>query len=259
MGSIDRTPAERRREGVRGCALPSGRFSVKIGGMSPPADPPIPPPSQRVRVRRVPDRGRYDKKVVHEILDAGFLCHLGFVHQDQPYVIPTLFGRQADTLYIHGSAASRALQTATALPVCVTVTHLDGLVLARSLFNHSANYRSVMVLGQATEVVDGTAKSAALQVISEHIIPGRWEEARQPNAKELRATTVLRLDLQESSAKIRTGPPVDEEEDLGLPIWAGVIPLTVHAGEPRRDRLVADDVPLPRSVVQWKLGGGRAI
>jgi uncharacterized protein len=224
--------------------------------MSPPADPSTPPASRRVRVRRVPDRGRYDKEVVHEILDATFLCHLGFVQQGQPYVIPTLFGRQDDALLIHGSAASRALQTATALPVCVTVTHLDGLVLARSLFNHSANYRSVMVLGQATEVEDATEKSAALQVISEHIIPGRWEEARAPNAKELRATTVLRLDLQESSAKIRTGPPVDDEEDLGLPVWAGVIPLTVHAGEPRRDPLVAEGVPLPRSVARWKTGPG---
>jgi hypothetical protein len=178
----------------------------------------------------------YDRVEIYKILDEGFLCHVGFVMDGQPFVIPTSYGRQQDHLYIHGSAASRMLRQMTeGLPVCVTVTLLDGLVLARSIFNHSMNYRSVVMLGKATLVVETEEKLAALRTLSEHILPGRWQDVRQPNERELKQTSVLRLPIEEFSAKVRQGPPMDDPEDYSYPTWAGVVPLELKAGEPVAD------------------------
>lgn len=194
------------------------------------------PPTQRTRVVREPERGVYDRETVYRILDEGFLCHIGFVMDGQPFVIPTSYGRKDATLYIHGSAASRMLRHLKAgVQVCVTVTLLDGLVLARSVFNHSMNYRSVVVLGKATLVDDPAEKLAALRILAEHILSGRWNDARQPNERELKATSVLRVPIEEFSAKVRTGPPVDDEEDYSFPTWAGVVPLEMTVGEPIND------------------------
>lgn len=193
-------------------------------------------PTARTRVVREADRGVYDRKTVYRILDEGFLCHAGFIIDGQPFVIPTSYGRKDANLYIHGSAASRMLrQMKGGVPVCITVTLLDGLVLARSLFNHSMNYRSVVILGKATLVDDPAEKLAALRVLSEHILPGRWEDSRQPNERELKATSVLRVPIEEFSAKVRVGPPIDDEEDCAFPTWAGVVPLEVKAGAPIPD------------------------
>jgi nitroimidazol reductase NimA-like FMN-containing flavoprotein (pyridoxamine 5'-phosphate oxidase superfamily) len=193
-------------------------------------------PTQRTRVIREPDRGVYDRETIYRILDEGFLCHVGFSVEGQPFVIPTSYGRKDADLYIHGSAASRMLRKIKAgVPVCVTVTLLDGLVLARSVFNHSMNYRSVVILGKATLVDDPQEKLTALRVLSEHIIPGRWDDARQPNEKELKATSVLRVPIEEFSAKVRTGPPIDDEEDYSFPTWAGVMPLQTTVGNPIND------------------------
>lgn len=215
------------------------------------------PASDRVRVRRLPERGRYERAEVHAVLDAGFVCHLGFVVDDQPYVIPTLYGRDGDTLVVHGSSASRALRTAKTLPVCVTVTHVDGIVLARSMFHHSANYRSVVVLAEAVEVTEPEAKQHWLRVLTEHLIPGRWDEARSPNAKELRATSVLVLDLAEASVKVRSGPPGDEEEDLALDVWSGVLPLSVTVDRPVPDPTLRDGIAVPESAARWRPDGAR--
>jgi len=193
-------------------------------------------PTTRTRVVREPDRAVYDRETVYRILDEGFLCHAGFVIDGQPFVIPTSYGRNADSLYIHGSAASRMLrQMKDGVPVCITVTLLDGLVLARSVFNHSMNYRSVVILGKATLVDDPQEKLAALRILSEHILPGRWDDARRPNESELKATSVLRVPIEEFSAKVRTGPPIDDEEDYSFPTWAGVVPLEMVAGTPIDD------------------------
>jgi hypothetical protein len=193
-------------------------------------------PTPRTRLVREPDRAVYDREAAYQILDEGFLCHVGFVIDDQPFVIPTSYGRKDDSLYIHGSAASRMLrQMKESVPVCITVTLLDGLVLARSIFNHSMNYRSVVVLGKATLVEDPSEKLEALRLLSEHIIPGRWADSRQPNEKELKATSVLRLPIEEFSAKVRQGPAVDDEEDYSFPTWAGVVPLEMTVGEPIDD------------------------
>jgi hypothetical protein len=193
-------------------------------------------PSPRTRVVREADRAVYDRDVVYRILDEGFLCHAGFAIDGQPFVIPTSYGREGASLYIHGSAASRMLrQMKDGIPVCITVTLLDGLVLARSVFNHSMNYRSVVILGKATLVDNPEEKLAALRVLSEHILPGRWDDSRQPNERELKATSVLRLPIEEFSAKVRTGPPIDDEEDYSFPTWAGVVPLEMKAGEPVND------------------------
>jgi uncharacterized protein len=193
-------------------------------------------PTPRTRLVREADRAVYDREAVCRILDEGFLCHVGFVADGQPFVIPTSYGRKDASLYIHGSAASRMLrQLKEGLPVCVTVTLLDGLVLARSVFNHSMNYRSVVILGKATLVEDPVEKIEALRLLSEHILPGRWADSRQPNERELKATTVLRLPIEEFSAKVRTGPPIDDEEDYSFPTWAGVVPLEMVAGAPIND------------------------
>jgi uncharacterized protein len=193
-------------------------------------------PTPRTRVIREAERGVYDREVANKILDEGFLCHVGFVADSQPFVIPTSYGRKDNSLYIHGSAASRMLrQMKEGIPVCVTVTLLDGLVLARSVFNHSMNYRSVVILGKATLVDDPAEKLEALRLLSEHILPGRWNDARLPNERELKATSVLRLPIEEFSAKVRTGPPIDDEEDYSFPTWAGVLPLEMAVGAPIDD------------------------
>lgn len=193
-------------------------------------------PTSRTRVVREAHRGVYDRATVYDILDAGFLCHVGFVADGQPFVIPTSYGRKDSSLFIHGSAASRMLrQMKDGVPVCVTVTLLDGLVLARSIFNHSMNYRSAVILGQATLVEDPVEKIEALHALSEHILPGRWADARQPNERELKQTSVLRLPIEEFSAKVRVGPPIDDEEDYAFPTWAGVVPLDMVAGAPIDD------------------------
>ena len=188
-------------------------------------------PTQRTRVVREPQRAVYDRSAAYKILDEGFICHVGFVVDGQPFVIPTGYGRSGDNLYIHGSAASRMLRNLDkGVDVCVTVTLLDGIVLARSIFNHSMNYRSVVVLGTAVAVQDPEEKLKALRALSEHILPGRWAESRQPNEKELKATLVMRLPIEEFSAKVRQGPPIDDEEDYSFPTWAGVIPLEMVRG-----------------------------
>ncbi|MFZ0284008.1 MAG: pyridoxamine 5'-phosphate oxidase family protein [Terriglobales bacterium] len=201
-------------------------------------------PSSRTRLVREPDRAVYDRAAAYEILDEGFICHVGFVVEGQPFVIPTGYGRVGDRLYIHGSAASRMLKNLDqGIAVCVTVTLLDGLVLARSIFNHSMNYRSVVVLGTARAVQDPGEKLEALRLLSEHILPGRWAESRQPNEKEIKATLVMRLPITEFSAKVRRGPPIDDEEDYAFSTWAGVIPLEMVVGEPIDDpRLMAGQV-----------------
>jgi nitroimidazol reductase NimA-like FMN-containing flavoprotein (pyridoxamine 5'-phosphate oxidase superfamily) len=211
-------------------------------------------PSRRTQVGRLPQRGDYSKATIHSILDAAFLCHVGFVVDGQPFVIPTGFGRKGDTLYIHGSAASRMLRNLEkGVPVCVTVTLLDGIVLARAAFHHSMNYRSVVMLGTAALVEDADAKNEALRIISDQIIPGRWNEARLPTAQELKATTVLAMPIDEASAKVRTGPPKDDEEDYGLDIWAGVLPLSVQPGVPVPDpRLKAGVETVPEYVVKYR-------
>jgi hypothetical protein len=198
-------------------------------------------PTSRTRLVREPQRAVYDRAVAYKILDEGFFCHVGFVVDNQPFVIPTGYGRRDDNLYIHGSAASRMLRNLDkGIPVCVTVTLLDGLVLARSIFNHSMNYRSVVVLGTAVAVTDPAEKLDALKLLSEHIIPGRWAESRQPNEKEFKATTALRLPITEFSAKVREGGVIDDEEDYAFPTWAGIIPLTTVVGPP-----IDDDRLLP--------------
>jgi hypothetical protein len=199
-------------------------------------------PTARTRVVREADRAVYDRETVYRILDEGFLCHVGFAVDGQPFVIPTSYGRKDASLYIHGSAASRMLRHTQkeGVAVCITVTLLEGLVLARSVFNHSMNYRSVVVLGKATLVDDAEEKLAALRVLSEHILPGRWDDSRGPNERELKATSVLRVPIEEFSAKVRVGPPIDDEEDYAFPTWAGVVPLEVVAGKPIDDaRLLA--------------------
>jgi len=193
-------------------------------------------PTTRTRVVREPERGVYDRETVYRILDEGFICHVGFAVNGQPFVIPTSYGRRDANLYIHGSAASRMLrQMKDGVALCVTVTLLDGLVLARSVFNHSMNYRSVVVLGKGTLVEDPEEKLAALRTLSEHIIPGRWDDVRQPHERELKATSVLRVPIEEFSAKVRSGPPIDDEEDYSFPTWAGVIPLGIKVGDPIND------------------------
>ena len=198
-------------------------------------------PTARTRVVREPQRGVYDRETAYSILDEGFICHVGFVADGQPFVIPTGYGRVNDNLYIHGSAASRMLRNLDrGVSVCVTVTLLDGLVLARSIFNHSMNYRSVVVLGTAVAVTDPAEKLEALHRLSEHIVPGRWKDVRAPNEQELKATLVLRLPITEFSSKVRQGPPIDDEEDYSFPTWAGVVPLDMVAGEAVDDsRLLA--------------------
>jgi nitroimidazol reductase NimA-like FMN-containing flavoprotein (pyridoxamine 5'-phosphate oxidase superfamily) len=200
-------------------------------------------------VRRRSERARYDPATIEAILDAGLVCHVGFVVAGQPYVIPAVYARIGDRLYLHGSAASRMLRTlAGGVPVCVTVTLLDGLVLARAAFKHSVNYRSVVVLGTAVEIRGQAERLAALEAIVEHACPGRWREVRPPDDGELEATAVLRLPLAEASAKVRTGPPLDANGDLARPCWAGVIPLGLVAQDPVPDPHLPPGIAAPASV-----------
>jgi nitroimidazol reductase NimA-like FMN-containing flavoprotein (pyridoxamine 5'-phosphate oxidase superfamily) len=215
-------------------------------------------PTARTRVVREAMRAVYDREAVYAILDEGFLCHVGFVQNGQPFVIPTSYGRKDASLYIHGSAASRMLrQMKEGLPVCVTVTLLDGLVLARSVFNHSMNYRSVVILGTAALVGDPEEKLEALRLLSEHILPGRWEDSRKPNERELKQTSVLRVAIEEFSAKVRTGPPVDDEEDYSFPTWAGVVPLEMTAGQPINDERLDPGRVVPAYARNYSRGRGK--
>ncbi len=211
------------------------------------------PPTERTRVVRESHRGAYDRETIYKILDEGFVCHVGFSVDGQPYVIPTLFARIGDAIYFHGSAASRTLgNVSDGIPVCVTVTLTDGFVLARSVFNHSMNYRSVVALGKATLVDAPEEKFEALHAFTEKILPGRWNDARQPNEKELKATSILRLPLVEVSAKIRVGPPEDDAGDYALPVWAGVIPLSLTPGAPIRDEKCDPSIPTPAYAAHYK-------
>jgi uncharacterized protein len=203
----------------------------------------------RAELHRLPNRGSHEPAVVHQILDAGFMAHVGFSVEGQPFVIPTLYGREGDKLYLHGSAASRMLrELEKGVPACVTVTIVDGLVLARSAFHHSMNYRSVVAFGTARKIGDAALKMRALRSISEHLIAGRWADVREPNEKEIKATTVLEFSMEEASAKIRTGPPMDDEADYALPVWAGVVPLEISAAATVPDPRVAKGVEAPEYV-----------
>jgi uncharacterized protein len=210
-------------------------------------------PTDRTQVKRLPKRGNYDRETVYSILDTAFVCHVGFSVDGQPFVIPTNYGRSGDTLYLHGSAASRMLNTLSdGVPVCVTVTHVDGLVLARSAFHHSVNYRSVVILGKAQLVEDPAGKMEALRIFTEHVMKGRWNDVRIPTEQELKATTVLSLPLEEVSAKVRTGGPIDDEPDYALPVWAGVLPLETVAKTPLPDAQRKHDPPIPEYLKNYK-------
>jgi len=210
-------------------------------------------PTERTRVVREPQRGIYDREAIYKILDAGIVCHVGFSIDGQTYVIPTLYARVGDAIYFHGSAASRMLRaTSQGTNLCVTVTLMDGIVLARSVFNHSMNYRSVVALGTATLVDERQEKLAALHAFTEKLLPGRWQDVRSPNEKELKATSILRLPLIEVSGKVRSGPPMDDDLDYALPVWAGVIPLQTVAGAPVRDERCDPDIPVPAYAARYE-------
>ena len=211
------------------------------------------PVTDRTRVIREANRAVYDRDAIYKILDEGFVCHVGFALEGQPFVIPTMYARVGDWLYFHGSAASRMLGGASSgNPVCITVTLLDGLVLARSVFNHSMNYRSVVALGQAVLVDDPAEKLAALEAFTQKLIPGRWSDARQPNGKELKATSVLKLPLDEVSAKVRAGDVEDDADDYALRVWAGVIPLRLIADPPIRDARCEASIPTPAYAANYR-------
>jgi nitroimidazol reductase NimA-like FMN-containing flavoprotein (pyridoxamine 5'-phosphate oxidase superfamily) len=200
----------------------------------------------RSELRRIPSRGSHDRETIHRILDAGFLASVGFCKDGQPFVIPTLYGRKADKLYLHGSAASRLLcELEAGLPVCVSVTLVDGLVLARSAFHHSMNYRSVVAFGTARSIAERVQKIEALRIISERLVPGRWQDVRGPSEQELKATQVLEFSIDEASAKVRTGPALDDADDYGLPVWAGVLPLAMRCAAPIPDERLANGIELP--------------
>jgi nitroimidazol reductase NimA-like FMN-containing flavoprotein (pyridoxamine 5'-phosphate oxidase superfamily) len=208
--------------------------------------------TERTTLKRLPKRAEYERDKVYEILDEGFICHVGFVFDGHPYVIPTGYARVEDNLYIHGSSASRMLRTLKeAVEVCVTVTLMDGLVLARSAFHHSVNYRSVVILAKAVAVEDLAEKMEALRAFTEHIVPGRWDEVREPDEGELRATLVLSLPLVEASAKIRTGPPIDDEPDYEIPVWAGELPLHLTTGELVADPRLKAGTAVPRYLREY--------
>jgi nitroimidazol reductase NimA-like FMN-containing flavoprotein (pyridoxamine 5'-phosphate oxidase superfamily) len=211
--------------------------------------------TDRTELRRLPKRGSHELETIHGILDSAFLAHVGFNVNGQPFVIPTLFGRAGEKLYLHGSAASRMLrELETGVAACVTVTLVDGLVLARSAFHHSMNYRSVVAFGTARKINDPEQKREALRVISEHVIRGRWDDVRGPVEKELKATTVLEFTIEEASAKIRSGPPLDDEEDYALTMWAGILPLELTAKAPVDDPRVAAGVEVPEYVRHYRNG-----
>jgi uncharacterized protein len=214
-------------------------------------------PSGRTRVRRLPERAEYGRAAIDAVLDAGLVAHLGFVHDGQPFVIPTLQARIGDHVYVHGSAASRTLrELGSGVAACLTVTLLDGIVLARSVFEHSMNYRSVVVLGVATPVTERDEKLAALEAFTEKLLPGRWSQARRPNTKELKATSVLRMPLDEASAKIRGGGPDDSDTpDAELDVWAGHLPLVVNALAPVPDPTLRPGIPVPQGLAPYRRPG----
>jgi nitroimidazol reductase NimA-like FMN-containing flavoprotein (pyridoxamine 5'-phosphate oxidase superfamily) len=218
---------------------------------------PTPPPSERVRLRRKRERGSYDRSVIDAILDEALIAHLGIVDADgQPFVIPTLHARSGDVVYCHGSTASRTLRAlAAGAPACLTVSLIDGLVLARSAMHHSANYRSAMLVGQATLVADPAEKRAALKAVVEHIVPGRWDDVRAPTENELKATSVLAIAIDEASAKVRSGGPLDDEEDYALSAWAGVIPLQRQACAPEPDARLRAGIVTPPYVTAYRRPG----
>ncbi|MGQ0540537.1 MAG: pyridoxamine 5'-phosphate oxidase family protein [Blastocatellia bacterium] len=208
--------------------------------------------TDRTKVKRLPVRGHYDRETIYAILDEAFICHVGFIVDSQPYVIPTGFARIGDDLYIHGSAASRMLQNlAKGIDVCVTATLIDGLVLARSAFHHSINYRSVVILGKAELIEDAEEKNKALEAFTEHIIPGRWDEVRWPTELELKATSVLKLPIEEASAKVRTGDPKDDEADYAMNVWAGVLPLDHVLSRPVPDSRLSENINVPDHVNKY--------
>ena len=211
-------------------------------------------PTQRTQIKRLPKRANYETQTIHNILDEAFICHIGFTVNNQPYVIPTTYGRVEDKLYIHGSPASRMLRSLNqGIEVCVTVTLLDGLVLARSAFHHSMNYRSVVIFGTATLINNTEEKMEALRAFTEHIIPKRWQEIRQPSKQELQGTMILSLPLAEASAKVRTGNPVDDETDYDLPVWAGVLPLQMVPGKAIADDRLIEGLEIPDYVQNYAL------
>jgi nitroimidazol reductase NimA-like FMN-containing flavoprotein (pyridoxamine 5'-phosphate oxidase superfamily) len=213
-------------------------------------------PTERTTLKRLPKRGEYDRAAIFEILDEAFICHVGFIADGKPVVIPTSYCRIADDLYIHGSAGSRMLRSLEqGIDVCVTVTLIDGLVLARSAFHHSINYRSVVIFGEANVVDDADEKTRVLHAFTEHVVPGRWEEVRLPTDDEMCATLVLKLPLTEVSAKVRTGPPIDDEEDYNLAVWAGVVPLRLIADAPVIDDRVPAGIEAPRYVREYSRNG----
>jgi nitroimidazol reductase NimA-like FMN-containing flavoprotein (pyridoxamine 5'-phosphate oxidase superfamily) len=210
-------------------------------------------PTDRTRVRRVPARGQYERETIDAILDEALISHVGFVHDGAPVVIPTLHARLGDRLYLHGSAASRMLRTLEGgAPVCVTATLVDGLVLARSAFHHSVNYRSVVVFGHARPVEPQEERLKALELFTEKLVPGRWADVRPPTPQELKGTKVLSLPLDEASAKVRTGPPIDDDEDYDLPVWAGVLPLETTVAPPVPDPCLDAAVVTPGYVTGWR-------
>jgi nitroimidazol reductase NimA-like FMN-containing flavoprotein (pyridoxamine 5'-phosphate oxidase superfamily) len=210
-------------------------------------------PTDKTKIRRVPGNAVYDRDVIHAILDEALICHVGFADKGQPFVMPTIPVRIEDRLYIHGSRASRMLRCAIdQAPVCITVTLLDGIVLARSAYHHSMNYRSVVLLAQGEEVTDPEKRQVVFEALTENIIPGRWRDLRPPNEKENAITAIVSFPISEASAKIRTGPPNDEEEDYALPHWAGVIPLTLQAGVPQPDPKLIEPIVTPGYVCNYK-------
>jgi hypothetical protein len=210
-------------------------------------------PTEKTKLKRLPKRGAFDRETIYQILDEAFVCHIGFAVDDQPFVIPTAYARDGDRLLIHGSAASRMMRAmAWEIDVCVTVTLVDGLVLARSAFHHSINYRSVVIFGKAKLIDDEADKMNALRAFTEHLVPNRWAEIRPPTPNELKATTVLALPLEEASAKVRIGDPVDDEEDYAMNVWAGVIPLRFIAEEPINDARLKNEIEAPPHVLDYK-------
>lgn len=210
-------------------------------------------PTERTKIRRLPKRANFDRETIYSILDEGLVCHVGFTVNGQTFVIPTGYARRDDTLLIHGSAASRMMRSLSGgIDVCVTVTLIDGLVLARSAFHHSVNYRSVVIFGKAEIIEDESEKNEALYAFSEHIVPERWNEVREPTSLELKATTVLRLPIEEASAKIRSGDPADDAEDYEMDVWAGVVPLKIKAGEPIDDSKLKEGISAPEYALRYE-------
>ena len=208
--------------------------------------------TSKTRIQRLPERGHYDRDTIYQILDEALICHVGFVQDGQPFVIPINFARMGNAIVLHGAKASRLLKhIETGKPVCVEATIVDGLVLARSVFHHSVNYRSVVLFGCGHAIEGEQEKLAALEAVTEHLVPGRWKEARLPNRKELKATRVVAIEIDEASAKVRVGPPGDEPEDYSLPVWAGLLPLQEVPLAPIRDELQTENIPLPSYIAEY--------